>query len=650
MKKIKYIISILVFLLLLLFNGEFYQKHLDSFTEKFWYIDREYWEGEDWEELISDVESLCSEYHIKFFTIFRQIDVHNNWTMLIYSNNEMKQELIQDYEIEQGIHSSVFSGQTTVKFESFEAASNNKNIYRYYFEGKKENLLNVYTELNDKYGTSYIRQENNGGLEWILTLLWLVFLIFIVLLTVFDMSFQRREAFIRLSMGSSKWKIVIDNIIKDTLFYGIVFFSLIFILKQYTYVFFKMYQTLIFLSVFLIVNSLLYLSMLRYNLKKALSKNNISESLLGNCYILKVITLILVLISISSNILLIYKNGSFINQYRIIEEFKDYTFLDFRNYAGVPLMGFESYDELIKKVFREKYNTYETAYSVCQYDDESKYKYLLVNEKAKTVLHEIKEIEEIDNTKNIHILIPADAEEQSHILETAQQQAMDIGSALKDNSYEVIKYQKDCSVLYYDSTLSMNSDFAENPVIIYYTFTEDEMVNELGHIMGIGKNIMYRLTEEEILKLEEELNLSSKGIYISAVNVADSYIQYKNIVEKGILLNTVISIFMFLINITIISVIIFLEYQVHATELAIKKILGYTIAQKNSGILKTVFYTAIVGITAVVILSVMYKFSSWYLVLGSGILLTLTELMISMYFIIRMEKSSISKILKGGSL
>ena len=73
------------------------------------------------------------------------------------------------------------------------------------------------------YATSYIHRENTTGLEWLIGAVWTVSLLFLLLLTWLDIQFQKKEIFLRLSLGSSVWQIIGKNVLADTSVFAGIF-------------------------------------------------------------------------------------------------------------------------------------------------------------------------------------------------------------------------------------------------------------------------------------------------------------------------------------------------------------------------------------------------------------------------------------------
>ena len=137
---------------------------------------------------------------------------------------------------------------------------------------------------------------------------------------------------------------------------------------------------------------------------------------------------------------------------------------------------------------------------------------------------------------------------------------------------------------------------------------------------------------------------------MSYKSLVDQCGQYKISLLRIVLLNSIISLFLMMLEMVIIVTIIKLEYMVNAKELAIKKILGYSVFNKN----KTIFLLNICGagisIITMIVVSLMFEVTKVPTVLLVGTALTVTEAGLIVFNILELERTSIPKILKGGSL
>ena len=138
--------------------------------------------------------------------------------------------------------------------------------------------------------------------------------------------------------------------------------------------------------------------MLRYDLKMALSKSNFSNSVLSNCYVLKALSLVITIITLSANILIITDNGMLLNQQNNIAKYKDYSFIDV--YSENHYEENTRTNEIIERVkadiiFREYLNN-DIAFSAVALSG-TDCDYLMVNKNAIDTLSGIKNVKKIDN-------------------------------------------------------------------------------------------------------------------------------------------------------------------------------------------------------------------------------------------------------------
>ena len=121
--------------------------------------------------------------------------------------------------------------------------------------------------------------------------------------------------------------------------------------------------------------------------------------------------------------------------------------------------------------------------------------------------------------------------------------------------------------------------------------------------------------------------------------------------EKICLMTGLLAIVFFLMEAVLIQTVVRLEYNIRAKELAVKKILGYSIFEKNKKILMTTLSVIIVGFLGAVAacIALHITVAVGFLLLGCLVLSAL-EAGVVVHNIVRTEKTEVVKILKGDSL
>ena len=105
-----------------------------------------------------------------------------------------------------------------------------------------------------------------------------------------------------------------------------------------------------------------------------------------------------------------------------------------------------------------------------------------------------------------------------------------------------------------------------------------------------------------------------------------------------------------LIETIFVAVIVRMEYSVNAKEIAIKKILGYSIFQKNKQILSVTLIVYIAVIFMAAIINCFFELSDIrFVAIGCALQLCI-EILVIFFLVIKTDKVKIIKILKGDSL
>ena len=100
----------------------------------------------------------------------------------------------------------------------------------------------------------------------------------------------------------------------------------------------------------------------------------------------------------------------------------------------------------------------------------------------------------------------------------------------------------------------------------------------------------------------------------------------------------------------LISVIIRLEYISNADELAIKKIMGYSIFERHRKIFGLSGMSTVLGILTLLAINLYFDFMNFITLCILGLIVMLLEWAIIGVMIIGIEKTDVVKVLKGGAI
>lgn len=657
MKKIKYSVSLFLLIFCLLISGELYQNHLESFTNGLYYFNA----ASDSKSQFSDIQYICKENNCEVFCIKRKTKSMLETSITIFADKKTVERIKNECSIASGEYNSLFSGSTTVYFKDFLSAPATDTTF--YFFGNEDNIKLVRNIFCQTYGGGAVHKTNIDDAQWLLCVLWIIFATLFLLLTWFDIQFQKKENFILISLGKSAWAIIFKNILKDTSYLCILYPILCFLLNKETYVMYRQRESLLILISIIVINSILYFSMHKYDLKKALSSSNFSNVVLSNCYLIKAISLIITVIVLSTNVLVILENGNILMQYKKISEYEGYQFVDIyfdstsdSDYKELE-NGQENAGAIAKKIFYDLYRENAVAFSVVGMTSND-CKYLLVDKNSKNLISHISELEKIDWKKDYYILVPDNYKTKDNASEALEVFEIFFEEIANICTYDTLSYKGNHNIVYFknesDNVIS-GFETTSNPVIILCNFYDTTINAALknGRFSSddsLISNMMFKFTDEDINLWREQFDFKGNSLNITATPVTDKANYVKSAVERIVLLNTVISLFMILLEFMIMTTTVKLEYTVNAMTVSLKKILGYSILKRNQGVFGLNFFSVFIATFTSVMISIMSLLEIWNLSLVIGLAVLIVESITITHYVIKLDKIHVPKILKGGCL
>ena len=654
MKKAKWIISIFIFLLCFILGSELYQNYLGTFSNQFFYFDVSV--VDDRSDLYELLTQSAAEQEMGVFSVDRTTLNSRQATITIYSTDTTR-AILDEQCVFEGEKRSLFSGTTDICVQDFSGIINDRSIVRYYFTGTKEQVTALRDTVYNTYATSYIHRENTTGLEWLIGAVWTVSLLFLLLLTWLDIQFQKKEIFLRLSLGSSVWQIIGKNVLADTAVFAGIFALTYCVLGNYVFLGYGLPVAFIAMIAFGGLNALLYLSLLNYDYKQILYGANINERTLSNSYVLKAITMIVAIASLSVNVTLISENGRYLGYYKDINQYADYGLLHVSPAMDITANDYNNEFSVIKTgLFLDYYAQNKVGFSLSFAQDIEDVPIVVLNDNMSDLLGNQSLLSDLGNY-DYHVFVPQNRPKihNEDNIEFALQTAVGLfGQDTNSIQYEVIYYDN-TDILYFDfletSKLPVGFDKVENPIFVYCTLSDEQLntiiqsTDDLMHESTFN-NFLFKLTEEEVELISTDDGLKA----VSYTSLVDQCGQYKSSLLRVVLLNSIISLFLMVLEMVIIVTIIKLEYMVNAKELSIKKILGYSVFHKNRTIFLLNFCGAGISIITMIIVSLMFEITKVSTVLLVGTALTVIEAGLIVLNILKLERTNIPKILKGGSL
>lgn len=235
--------------------------------------------------------------------------------------------------------------------------------------------------------------------------------------------------------------------------------------------------------------------------------------------------------------------------------------------------------------------------------------------------------------------------------ETKEEAECCLGNILTDTAglkEQVVIYDDSRSFSYINRNLENNMTTIRNPVLVYAKFHGADVLDRI-HIEET-KNVMFRLTDVDIVKLKEEYLPPEKGYELIITKVKDRFRYYNNLLRQGISFCSSVAVFILFLQIILTVTVVIMEYRNNAMESALKKVLGYSLPRRCAKILLfTVISNGLVT-TAAVVVGMVLELYRPQAALAVGAVLLALEFGIELSNILRMEKDNTLKTLKGGCL
>lgn len=605
----------------------------------------------DIEKKRRDIVVLSEKNNCKVFCVDKNLSNASFSEIAVYTPDNTTADVVKkEFNIAPGEYKSLFSGVTKVSFKDFNEAPDNMNFY---FLGEEESIWNIKKSFD--FNAGRLKKEQKINVQWLSLLAWAVFGVLLLLLTWFDIQFQKKENFVLISLGKPIVNIILKNVLKDFVFLISAGAVLGLLLNRFTYLFYNINIIIILFGAFALLNSLIYIVLFRYDLKMALSKSNFSNSVLSNCYVLKALSLVITIITLSANILIITDNGMLLNQQENIAKYKDYSFLDV--YSENHYEENTRTNEIIERVktdiiFREYLNN-DVAFSAIALSG-TDCDYLMINKNGIGILSGIKDVKKIDFAKDYYVLISDNCKNPEEKINVIDEFIM---NTPENMSCDVLTYHGNENVLCFKNRQQVvNFDVVSTPVIVLCDFSKEILKDEkkmkntyLNNSYMFG-DMMFKFSQEDIDYYEEKYNLKENSIVIQMNNVAEKSEYGLVVLERIIGLSLVLSVFMLFLEFLLIITIAKLEHLTNSVEISLKKILGYSLFERNKTMLFLNAFSVFVGIFATVSVALLLKNNIWVMFLIVGAVIFILECFVIFYYATKLERTNVPKILKGGCL
>lgn len=539
---------------------------------------------------------------------------------------------------------SLFSGSTNVIFHNYSDLYQEENRYitSISYIGKKQAINNLYQKLNNTYQFTApaLIAETEADMMYIV---WGIISIFIVLMTCIEIICKKKEMVVRISLGQSVWSIIGKSIAAEIL----TDFFLFFIVRTTVFHFisgmFMKKETMILFGSGVLLSCLCYFSYTRYDIKMVFANLNDSKTILNVAYIIKAIITAVSIMVLVTNIEFMMRDVRIMGEPNVIAQFRNYSFLLLRDFHS------DLEDQYAEQIFLRYYQKANPA--ICQMsleDDDAHITYVDVNETAEGVLKDFTTDLEYSSDADAVYFIPQ-KNDNSETRHDADDCLREMIPDIDDLNIQVVTYNSNKTLTYIDNNTTLGVTTIQNPVVVLSRYNGNAHIQNMCLRVNIN-NVMFHLSDKDIEEIKHDFDLEKNGIELSKTGVAESFDYHNNILRKTLAFCSSICIFTLLLQLLLIIAINRMEYRSNAMELALKKVLGYGIWQKNYKLLWSgILFNTLIIITLIILGQITSLYTA-KICIEVGAVVTGMETGISIVHILWIEAKNIQKILKGGCL
>lgn len=656
MKKIKYLLAFILFFIGFCFSGESFMLYLDTFEDNFSQTTVFKPNLVPDEEMKNDITRAASNSNIQFFAYQEKLTGAKQTDIYIYTDQKTKQNFSEKFQINHGRYRSFLLGSATIHFEDWQNLPDMTTVDKLYLLGNEENLTQFKAQLVDKYSGNFpksvdVSSESARNVLFV----WVIILILLLLFTYYDILFTRKETLVKVIFGENIKYLVLKNVLIDTFLTSFIFIGAYFFASFFTNSSFEHTTVLTTFSFFLLLNASLYATLFGANLKEVFSNTQNERRLLFLNYIVKGISLLLTIAITSSCIAIFSESLRYYQQRDFFEAHQNFSYVKVHlppkeeSESSITTLNDENAN-LREQFYREHFDQSLQLINLSFADSRLSEPTILLNGPAiPYLIEQLPELDETSFTEGIYYLFPKEQSSQSElkeIISNINQNYVDTTSTTET----FLTYREDVELMSIDGKNDFNrSQSLKNPIIILNNMKPNDSDLERNLRRGYyAYDVMYQITEGTLNRFVEQNHL--ENALIEKTNVEEVYQYHWSFLKRSAVIATVLFIFSIFLEIIVIGLVLKLEYRVHAMEISLKKILGYSIWERNKKITLITLSAGMLSTISAIVMNQWLQIAEARYILYGGLIVFIVELLFIVINIKRMDQSEVPKILKGGAL
>jgi len=659
MRKVQFLIIIILMIIGFTISNEFYIDYISSFSDLS-VLDINNRDEKNKENII-----MLNEYAKKSKTelcvVVNEINSAYSSKMKVFCSEELKNTLEKQRYLIAGKHKGFISGTVNIEYDSLENLSDNDfdkviektEIYVY---GESRNVSNFRSDISQFCDVNI--SKGNGDYMLIQAqrsslYIWGIILFVVFLFSYYVLETEKKENIIKISLGANTKILVLKNI-------AIEFFLIcgsfeiaryIFSYVQITDFNINSVRTLVYVAG--AICAFMQVSIVFFDISKVLSNAIISKDLVFLNYLLKLLATTIITILVVSCV----GNVKEYYEFRKSEEY--YSYFKNHNSVTVKARKREVIDDLWyyeEKLFRDNLNSKKLIYFVDDTAGDNGVNIISANKySVEYIKDRIKEFSDYDFKEKIYIIYNENDELSNQAIEEAKSISRRMYVGESEPEYVMLPYKKSEVIGYISKDALEKTGVAKNPIIVLNNISDYRKCEFKSPVQyGIMfKLVLWDCTEEEIAEEVKKID-PDNNINVVVTNAYDKYLDELVVLQRMAMFKIGIIVILIIIYIIVNRLLVQILYTADSIEIAVKKTLGYNVFNryKKMYIFSFVFDTLAVLYTKYYTGSIKYSGIpvSIFNILSIGAVLIFFDIIILSICVYRQENENVIKTLKGGCL
>ncbi len=645
MRITKYIISAVLIVAALIMVGEIHTWQLSEFETRYTKVTFYPAKGTDAKVMTRDVENAADKAGVKVFVVDRKVKSLVSETVDIYGTEGVTSFLRKDIDLEAKGYRSILLGDIDVHVRSLEDTPDITAMEEFFVIGSDDAAVLFKQELVNTYAGAFPErgyESFNASADVIG--IWIGVLVSILLLSGFEVSRCKKELLIRMVSGENLTDIVIRRTVADMVMMNIIFIAAFKLTGICTEASFRLQDTLLCWSAFCIADILLHLSALRVDLRKMAGKAR-PRFLLTAGYIYCGILSLVAVVVMTGSAASAADGLDCVKQKDFFQEHKDSSYVMISLDYNDEDYGEDESDwpdtKLARALYRRELAQDRTCTMVAvsgltEYSDSN---YIFADKGALGYLREnIPEVRDADLKEGVYIISPenyrrtGNKEDESGELAEFYAGEKAVHSMTYSSSVKLTAVE--CDDSRYEGVRK------KDPVII--------LCNKESYDIDtyVFQGVMFDMDDGAWNRFIKKNHLENEVVY--RTNVYENYLYNWNIARNKLYLGILLSVLMMLIVVLVTGSVVRSEFRIRSSELVLRKLLGYGIFSRYTGVLCSVMIPGIAGTAAVAVMQKISGSGSMYFTAASGILVMAVYAAVLLLNIRKLERAGIQRVLKGG--